>query len=120
MLRAAGLRERTVLVINAYASDGVETQPSQRFAVGYPEISGAMIADHFFNEVWLGNQWVRVDQEIDTGIMIYGTKPCIKILAAHDQVDHDFTRYWNYDSWQELRPYQYLSVREQAPAHGRP
>lgn len=120
MLRAAALPERTILTIPLvyyYETDGTAVQLKEEYNMGLSNVTGRTISDHFFHEVYLGNQWVRVDYDVDTGVRVFGRKPCIKILTCHDQTDYDFTTYWNYDSWLDKRPYKYLSVIEQEPAY---
>lgn len=122
MFRAAGLPERTILTIPLiyhYQSDQTDVRLQDQYNIGYRDVTGNLIADHFFHEVMLGNQWVRVDYEIDTGILVFGRKPYLKLLACGDQTDHDFTQYWNYDTWRAKRPYQYVSVIEQAAVQQR-
>lgn len=122
MLRAAGLPERTILTIPLiyyYQSDQTEIRLKDELNIGYPNVTGNLIADHFFHEVLLGNQWVRVDYGVDTGILVFGQKPYLKLLTCADQTDFDFTQYWNFDTWQTKRPYQYVSVIEQAAVHQR-
>lgn len=118
MMRAAGICEKTIFTIPLvyyFEGEAIDLKISDKYRHGFENVNG-VLADHVFNEVLIGNQWVRIDNNgtksvIDTGI---GSKtPYVKILEYHDSADYNFTTYWNYDTWQEKRPYKYTSVIEQ-------
>lgn len=124
MLRAAGLEEKIIVTIPLlyfYEEDGTEVQvKAEYWDDQYAAMtgSGATVANHFFNMVKIGNRWIRVDHTIYNGTTIANTNaPFIKILEQNEILENDFTRYWNYDSWREKRPYQYVSIIEQEPTH---
>ena len=126
MLRAAGIPEKTVVTIPllyAYTSDRtrivLQDQYYVRKYLDPKESEGVSAVDHFFNEVLIGSQWVRVDGEIDPGVWVMGADgpPAIKILDCHDPTDDHFYTYWNNATWLEKRPYTYVSVIEQEAVH---
>ena len=124
MLRAAGLPERTVLTIPlvySYESDGTRIDLRRKYRVGPTDLPYRDVAvySHMFNEVRIGNQWVRVDDAIGENVIAYGRTLSVKLFACHDLTDVDLTKYWNYDTWRERRPYRYVSVIEQDAKHRR-
>jgi hypothetical protein len=118
LLRAAGIPERTIMTIPllySYETDGtiVEVQSDYDLSMLNIPADSNYISDHFFNEVMIGNQWVRVDNQVGmNGIIIYGKVPGIKIYDCHDPTENNLYEYWNYTTWQSKRPYKYVSVVE--------
>ena len=43
--------------------------------------------------------------------------PYIKVLEMHDSSDYFLGEFWNYESWMEKRPFQYISIIEQEPVY---
>jgi hypothetical protein len=125
MLRAAGIPERTIMTIPllySYETDDTRIEVQSDYSRELLNIAAGnnSICDHFFNEVWIGNQWVRVDSRIGTGgIILWGKVPGMKILECHDPTDHKLFTYWNYSTWQTHRPYKYVSVVERPARHQR-
>lgn len=82
------------------------------------------IVDHFFHEIKIGNQWVRVDNMVQLSHkqtllfdMNSDTPIYVKILECEDVTDYNFHKYWNENTWNKKRGYQYKSVVEQEPKH---
>ncbi len=120
MLRAAGIQEKsifTIPLIYYYQEDGTIIDVDEKYNKGYHNLSKkgtTCMADHFFNEVYMSNQWIRVDKTIDTGILVTSAKkPYIKILEFNDSTDYNFSTYWNSDTWVKQGPYKYISVVQQ-------
>lgn len=113
LLRAAGLRERTIFTVPllyAYEDEGVAVDLSRPYSRSFLGLDGdgIAIADHFYNEVRIGNRWVRVDGgTVDTGVEVDG--PYIKLLAMRDQVEVEFP-YFDAATWMELRPYRLVEI----------
>jgi hypothetical protein len=126
MLRAAGLPEKTIITIPLlywYKSDGTIVKVRDEYIrqsnrIDIPD-NKVLASDHFFNLVLIGNRWIRVDSMINNHPFV-NNKLYIKILDAHDILDHNFTTYWKASTWRQKRPYKYLSIIEQEPRHSRP
>lgn len=116
LLRSAGIREKSVFTIPLiyYNSDeDVTIKLKEKYSQGYYSISGLFIADHVFNTVYVGNQWVWVDDEFETSLFVDSDKRVvIKILEYNDSLDYNFPKYWNVESWEKDRPYKYISIIE--------
>ena len=126
MLRAAGIPERTIFTIPllyTYEHDQTKISIRDRYLqedahkklLNIPSKSNNII-NHFLNEARIGNQWIRVDHTIDTGIRIpksFG----IKLLVTHDPTDYHFHPYWNSETWRDKRPYTYISVIDKEATH---
>lgn len=125
MLRAAGIPEKTIFTIPllyAYEGDGTHVEVSDDFSKELLNIppGDTSICDHVFNEVRIGNQWVRVDRKIGAdGIIIWGKLPGVKIFECDDPTDYDLWKYWNYETYRVKRPYKYISVVERPATHAR-
>jgi hypothetical protein len=118
MLRAAGIPEKTILTIPllyTYETDKTKIILKERYQdhkyINIPT-QKLRAVDHFFNEALIGNQWVRVDHKIDTGVRT-PNQIGIKILETHDPTYYRFSRYWKLDTWRDQRVYQYISVIDQ-------
>lgn len=72
-----------------------------------------MSANHAFMEVYLGSQWVRVDEGF--GIFQQGPR-CLglKILSVADWSEVDFSETWPVD-WIHDRPYYTILIEDQEP-----
>ena len=124
MMRAAGLEERTIFTIPLIFSYDVDNTvydikaPYDRGYRNLPSSDGVSISDHFFHEVKLGQQWVRVDSEAQVSHQKSLTSGAnqspvyIKLLDCIDVTDENFYQTWNYESWNENRGYVYRSVLE--------
>ncbi|MCG8454425.1 MAG: hypothetical protein MI717_14730 [Spirochaetales bacterium] len=122
LFRAAGLEERSIFTIPLFYTL-LEDQTHVDVTSSYPAKSMdipkgfTLIADHVFNEVKIGNRWIRVDTGIvDTGLGERNGGPYLKIASFHDQADEDW-QYWNYATWQEKRPFIYREITELFPEH---
>lgn len=123
MLRAAGIPEKTIMTIPllySYETDGTKIEVESDYSRQYLDIpsNSTRICDHFFNEAWIGNQWIRVDNKIGAdGIIIWGKVPAVKILECDDPTDYNIWQYWNYETYRTERPYKYQSVIERPARH---
>ncbi len=119
-LRSAGIEEMKILTIPLiyfYDSENVEIKLNKKFYKGMAGFSDdpndPSIRDHFFNIIRIGGQWLRIDTKLYQGITIFTGNPYIKVLEMHDSSDYYLGEFWNYETWMEKRPFQYISIIEQ-------
>ena len=70
-------------------------------------------ANHAFLEVYLGKQWVRVDEDTHIYNQTRGCL-CLKILSVADWSEVDFSKHWPVD-WVSERPYYTQLIEDQEP-----
>ena len=113
IFRAAGIKEKSIFTVPLIFSgfdDEVTFDVKDKYMHGYIDVYS--VADHVYNEIFIGNRWVRVDGDVIGAGMGIGDKLYLKILEFDDSTEQGFYHYWNYDTYGELRPYQYVSVIE--------
>ena len=124
ILRAAGIPARliqTLPLFNRYENDPeplVDGLRRRIFARGYQWGVGGGGANHVYNEVFLGSQWVRVDQVIGTGPFI-GDKLFVQVYSAADWNDLYYPRPAEEIS-NENRDFRTLEVTDAEPKHTAP
>ena len=122
MLRAAGIPCRLIQTLFPIYYHGSQTMPYTNNldrewdnSLEQPPGDDLTMANHALLEVYLGGQWVRVDENIG----IYSDSPDrlnLKILAVADWSEVDFSETWPVD-WINDRPYYTLLIEDQEPQH---
>jgi len=115
MFRAAGLPTRliqTLPLITRYSEDPEPLADQLRMramAKGYDWGPGSGGANHTYNEVFLNNRWVRVDNSIGTGPFV-GDKLFVKAWSAPS---------WNNlkEEWNDKRCFRALHVSDAYPKY---
>jgi len=115
MFRAAGLPTRliqTLPLMTRYTEDPVPMADQLRMramAKGYDWGPGSGGANHTYNEVFLNNRWVRVDNSIGTGPFV-GDKLFVKAWSAPS---------WNNlkEEWNNKRCFRALHVSDAYPKY---
>lgn len=123
MLRAAGIPTRlvmTVPLIYRYGDENpglLDNMQNGEMTEGY-EISkgGLLVADHFYNEVFINNHWIRVDNAINLKTFV-GGKVYPKITSFGDWDEVDFTKTWSFDTWNKERPYRTIKLSDAYPLY---
>jgi transglutaminase-like putative cysteine protease len=123
MLKAAGIPCQLIQTIFPIYYHGSQTEPytnnlRRKWDDGncsYEQPAGASFetANHAFLEVYLGNQWVRVDEDLG----VFQQRPrCLglKILSVADWSEVDFSETWPVD-WIHQRPYYTMLLEDQEP-----
>lgn len=125
MLRAAGIPCRLIQTIPVIFSHGSQTVPysnnlTRDWSTKWEQPPGddSEGVNHAYLEVYLGGQWLRVDQTI--GIYFHSTDELsLKILSVADWSEVDFTETWPVD-WIHERPFYTLVIEDQAALNRRP
>ena len=115
MFRAAGLPARliqTLPLITRYTGDReplAERLRNRAMAKGYDWGPGSGGANHTYNEVFLNNRWIRVDNYIGTGPFV-GDKIFVKAWSSAS---------WNNlkEEWNEKRCFRALDVSDAYPKY---
>jgi len=115
MFRAAGLPTRlvqTLPLMTRYSEDPEPLADRLRMrgmAEGYSWGPGPGGANHTYNEVFLNNRWVRVDNSIGTGPFV-GDKLFVKAWSSAD---------WNSlkEEWNDKRCFRALDVSDARPKY---
>ncbi len=127
MLRAAGIPTRLIQnlpLINRYEGDPeplIEALRMRIIARGYEWGQGGGGANHCYNEVFLNNHWIRVDNIINPGPFV-GDKLFVKVYALaswNDRVDWRTPRPPE-EGWNENRDFRTLEVSDAYPKHPSP
>lgn len=122
MLKAAGIPCRLIQTLFPIYYHGSQTEPytnnlSRKWECSYEQPAGddQRWANHAFLEVYLGKQWVRVDD--DFGIY-HQNSHCLslKILSVADWSEVNFSETWPVD-WIHNRPYYTLLIDDWDPQH---
>ena len=117
MLRAAGIPTRLIQnlpLINRYEGDPeplVEALRMRIMAKGYDWGQGGGGANHVYNEVFLNNHWIRVDNVINPGPFV-GDKLFVKVYSLaswNDRADWRTPRPPE-EGWNENRDFRTLEV----------
>ncbi len=123
MLRAAGIPCRLIQTIFPLYHHGDQTEPytnnlrrkwdNEVCSYEYPSGDTSDWANHAFMEVYLGKQWVRVDEDLG---VFHQLPRCLglKILSVADWSEVDFSQTWPVD-WIHDRPYYTTSIEDQEP-----
>jgi len=123
MIKAAGIPCKTIQTLFPIFSHKDQTEPyennlnrtwGKKFE-NQPSGKESWWANHCFMEVYLGSQWIRVDNNIN----IYHDAQewlSIKIISVADLTEVDFSRTYPVD-WIYNRPYYTLLVEDQEPIH---
>jgi len=121
MLKAAGIPCRLIQTLFPIYYHGSQTEPYTNnlrrdwSGCSYEQSPGdePISANHAFMEVYLGSQWVRVDEGF--GIFQQGPR-CLglKILSVADWSEVDFSETWPVD-WIHDRPYYTILIEDQEP-----
>lgn len=122
MFRAAGLPARlvqTLPLIARYEDDHVPLADRMRkrlFARGYEWTRQRPAGvNHMYNEVFLGGQWVRVDETIGCNLFV-GDKVFVKVYFAND-ANNLFPIRPAEEAWNEERDFRTLDVTDQHAIH---
>jgi len=115
IFRAAGLPTRlvqTLPLITRYSEDPeplADRMRMREMAKGYTWGPGSGGANHTYNEVFLNNRWVRVDNSIGTGPFV-GDKLFVKAWSSAD---------WNNlkEEWNDKRCFRALDVSDAHPKY---
>jgi hypothetical protein len=115
MFRAAGLPTRLIQTLPLMTRYSEDTEPladqlrMRAMAKGYDWGPGSGGANHTYNEVFLNNRWVRVDNSIGTGPFV-GDKLFVKAWSAPT---------WNNlkEEWNEKRCFRALHVSDAYPTY---
>jgi beta-lactamase regulating signal transducer with metallopeptidase domain len=115
IFRAAGLPTRlvqTLPLITRYSEDSeplADRLHMREMAKGYTWGPGSGGANHTYNEVFLNNRWVRVDNSIGTGPFV-GDKLFVKAWSSAD---------WNNvkEEWNNKRCFRALDVSDAHPKY---
>ncbi len=127
MLRAAGIPTRLIQnlpLINRYEGDPeplVEGLRMRIMAKGYDWGQGGGGANHVYNEVFLNNRWIRVDNAIDCGPFV-GDKLFVKVYSLaswNDRTDWRTPRPPE-EGWNENRDFRTLEVSDAYPKYSSP
>lgn len=122
MLKAAGIPCRLIQTLFPIYYHGSQTESyannlSRTWECSYEQPAGEdqSWANHGFLEVYLGQQWVRVDE--DVGIY-HQRSNCLslKIISVADWSDVNFSKTWPVD-WIHNRPYYTLVIDDWNPQH---
>ncbi len=123
MLRAAGIPCRLIQTLFPIYHHGSQTEPytnklSRKWeACSFEQPAGddQEWANHAFLEVYLGKQWVRVDENLG---IYHDRSNCLslKILSVADWSEVDFSETWPVD-WIHNRPYYTLLIDDLNPQH---
>jgi hypothetical protein len=122
MLKAAGIPCRVIQTISPIYYHANQKAPySNKLSRDWDRVYEKQTGDdqtwanHAFLEVYLGGQWVRVDQQL--GIYNYDSHTlCLKIVSVADWSEVDFSETWPVD-WIYNRPYYTLLLEDQVPRH---
>jgi transglutaminase-like putative cysteine protease len=122
MLKAAGIPCRLIQTVPLVYSHGSQTVPyannlTREWSTEWEQPPGRDVegVNHAFLEVYLGGQWLRVDNTI--GIYYHSTDELsLKILSVADWSEVDFTETWPVD-WIHERPFYTLVIEDQEPEH---
>jgi len=127
MLRAAGLPTRLIQnlpLITRYEGDPeplVEALRMRVMAKGYDWGQGGGGANHCYNEVFLNNHWIRVDNVINPGPFV-GGRLFVKVYSLaswNDRVDWRTPRPPE-EGWNENRSFRTLEVADAYAKHPSP
>ena len=123
MIKAAGIPCKPIQTIFPIFSHEDQTEPYENFLQrkwnsmfeNQPSGQQSTWANHCFLEVFLGGQWIRVDNEIN---IYHGGSDwlSIKIISVSDLTDVDFSRTYPVD-WIYNRPYYTLLIEDQEKIH---
>ena len=129
MLKAAGIPTRLTLAVPLiYCYEGEEEKftrnlKKERFRSGAyvvrkPKSSKqATIINHSYNEVYVNNKWIRLDQDLNEGPGFNDNRIYLKIISFADWGDVDFTRSWSGEQWFTRRPYKTVELSDADPEH---
>ncbi len=122
MIRAAGIPCRMIQTIFPIYYHGDQTLPYENklqrpWGCNFEQAAGTELtyANHAYLEVFLGGQWLRVDQHLG----VYSDDPeCLnlKIVSVADWSEVDFSQTWPVD-WIDHRPYYTLLLEDSEPQH---
>ncbi|MBP7049607.1 MAG: hypothetical protein KBE65_01185 [Phycisphaerae bacterium] len=124
MLRAAGIPTRLIQnlpLISRYEGDPEPLQESLRMRVmakGYDWGQGGGGANHYYNEVFLNNRWIRVDNVINPGPFV-GDKLFVRVYSLaswNDRADWHNPRPQE-EGWNENRDFRTLEVSDAYPKY---
>jgi len=124
MLRAAGIPTRLIQnlpLINRYEGDPeplVEALRMRIMAKGYDWGQGGGGANHVYNEVFLNNRWIRVDNVINPGPFV-GDKLFVRVYSLaswNDRPDWRTPRPQE-EGWNENRDFRTLEVSDAHPKY---
>jgi transglutaminase-like putative cysteine protease len=122
MLKAAGIPCRLIQTLFPIYYHGSQTMPytnnlDQEWdnSLEQPPGEDLTFANHALLEVYLGGQWVRVDENIGIYTDISGHLS-LKILAVADWSEVDFSETYPVD-WINDRPYYTLLIEDQEPRY---
>lgn len=124
MLRAAGIPTRLIQnlpLINRYEGDPeplVEALRMRTMAKGYDWGQGGGGANHVYNEVFLNNRWIRVDNVVNPGPFV-GDKLFVKVYSLaswNDRSDWRTPRPPE-EGWNENRDFRTLEVSDAYPKY---
>jgi hypothetical protein len=115
MFRAAGLPTRLIQTLPLMTRYSEDPEPladrlrMREMAKGYAWGPGNGGANHTYNEVFLNNRWVRVDNSIGTGPFV-GDKLFVKAWSSAD---------WNNlkEEWNDKRCFRALDVSDAHPKY---
>jgi outer membrane lipoprotein-sorting protein len=115
MFRAAGLPTRLIQTLPLMTRYSEDPEPladrlrMREMAKGYTWGPGSGGANHTYNEVFLNNRWVRVDNSIGTGPFV-GNKLFVKAWSSAD---------WNNlkEEWNNKRCFRALDVSDAHPKY---
>lgn len=124
MLRAAGIPTRiiqTLPLINRYEGDPeplVDRMRKRIMARGYEWGADGGGANHVYNEVFLNNHWIRVDDVLNVGPFV-GDKLFVKVYTIadwNDRLDWHNPRPPE-DNWNQNRDFRTLEVSDAYPKY---
>jgi len=124
MLRAAGIPTRLIQnlpLINRYEGDPEPLTESLRMRImakGYDWGQGGGGANHVYNEVFLNNRWIRVDNVINPGPFV-GDKLFVRVYSLaswNDRSDWRTPRPQE-EGWNENRDFRTLEVSDAYPKY---
>jgi hypothetical protein len=124
MLRAAGIPTRLIQnlpLINRYEGDPEPLTESLRMRImakGYDWGQGGGGVNHVYNEVFLNNRWIRVDDVINPGPFV-GDKLFVKVYSLgswNDRTDWRTPRPQE-EGWNENRDFRTLEVSDAQPKY---
>lgn len=128
MLKAAGIPTRVTLAIPlVYYYEGEEeelTRNLKREALGTGYVfptpktpEHTWIVNHSYNEVYVNNKWIRLDQDLNEGPVHNDEHIYLKIISFADWSEVDFTRSWSREQWFTHRPYKTVELSDAEPEH---
>jgi hypothetical protein len=123
MIKSAGIPCKTIQTIFPIFSHQDQKEPYKnqlkrnwvREFENQPSGKPSTSANHCFMEVYLGNRWLRVDNQIN----IYHESKgwlSIKTLSVPDLTNVDFSQTYPVD-WVNNRPYYTILVEDQEPKY---